>query len=254
MGQIVRYSRWAIFGHGGRAGRGCLRHAGAGHVGQQQRVGGLSDRDAGDRRGAAPILAQTMIVENLVMLPIGLTIAEMAGARGGSLAAVLAGIGMTLIRNPLLIAIAAGIAVAASGLSLPYVAARPVALVGTAAVPLALFVVRLRSPTSRLDALHGDEVVDALPRASAGAARLPARLHRDAAGAAEGGAREAGAPARGAPPQAAAAAARSSWGPVRVIPARSTAGRWRGRRRASDFDTPAATPTTVTVRRRDGRP
>ena len=91
--------------------------------------------------GAAPILAQTMIVENLVMLPIGLTIAEMAGARGGSLAAVLAGIGLTLIRNPLLIAIAAGIAVAASSLSLPYVAARPVALVGTAAVPLALFVV-----------------------------------------------------------------------------------------------------------------
>ena len=91
--------------------------------------------------GAAPILAQTMIVENLVMLPIGLTIAEMAGARGGSLGAVLAGIGRTLIRNPLLIAIAAGIAVAASGVSLPYVAARPVALVGTAAVPLALFVV-----------------------------------------------------------------------------------------------------------------
>ena len=91
--------------------------------------------------GAAPILAQTMIVENMVMLPIGLTIAEMAGARNGSLAAVLAGIGRTLIRNPLLIAIAAGIAVAASGISLPYVAARPVALVGTAAVPLALFVV-----------------------------------------------------------------------------------------------------------------
>jgi malonate transporter len=90
---------------------------------------------------AAPILAQTMIVENLIMLPVGLTIAEMAGARVGSLGAVLAGIGRTLIRNPLLIAIAAGIAVAASGVSLPYAAARPVALVGTAAVPLALFVV-----------------------------------------------------------------------------------------------------------------
>jgi predicted permease len=91
--------------------------------------------------GAAPILAQTMIVENLVLLPIGLTIAEMAGARVRSLGAVLAGIGRTLIRNPLLIAIAAGIAVAAAGVSLPYVMARPVALVGTAAVPLALFVV-----------------------------------------------------------------------------------------------------------------
>lgn len=90
---------------------------------------------------ATPILAQTMIVENLVLLPIGLTIAEMAGARVGSLRAVLVKIGKTLIRNPLLVAIAAGIAVAAAGVSLPYVAARPVALLGTAAVPLALFVV-----------------------------------------------------------------------------------------------------------------
>lgn len=91
--------------------------------------------------GAAPILAQTMIVENLVLLPIGLTVAEMAGARVGSLQAVLKEIGRTLIRNPLLIAIAAGVAVAAAGVSLPYAAARPVAMLGTAAVPLALFVV-----------------------------------------------------------------------------------------------------------------
>jgi malonate transporter and related proteins len=33
--------------------------------------------------GAAPILAQTMIVENLVMLPLGLTVAEMAGRGTG---------------------------------------------------------------------------------------------------------------------------------------------------------------------------
>ena len=38
-------------GAAGRAGDGRLRDAGAGHVGQQQRVGGLSDRNAGDRRG-----------------------------------------------------------------------------------------------------------------------------------------------------------------------------------------------------------
>ena len=82
-----------------------------------------------------------MIVENLVLLPIGLTLAERTGARVGSLGTVLAGIGRTLIRNALLIAIVAGIAVAAAGVSLPYVAARPVAMVGTAAVPLALFVV-----------------------------------------------------------------------------------------------------------------
>jgi predicted permease len=90
---------------------------------------------------AAPVLAQTMIVENLVMLPIGLTIAEMAGKRGGSVGEVLAGIVRTLVRNPLLIAIAAGIAVAVLALRLPFVVARPVALLGTAAVPLALFVV-----------------------------------------------------------------------------------------------------------------
>jgi predicted permease len=91
--------------------------------------------------GAATILAQTMIVENLILLPIGLTLAEMAQAPGGSLGGVLLDIGRTLVRNPLLIAIAAAIVVAASGVTLPEIAARPVALLGTAAVPLALLVV-----------------------------------------------------------------------------------------------------------------
>lgn len=90
---------------------------------------------------AAQILAQTMIVENLVVIPLALVLAETSGGARGSLAAALLGIGRTLVRTPLLIAIAAGVAVAASGLSLPAVLLRPAALLGTAAIPLSLFVV-----------------------------------------------------------------------------------------------------------------
>ncbi len=70
--------------------------------------------------------------------------------------------------------------------------------------------------------LHGE----ALPREAGGAARLPARLHGDAAGAAGGGAGEAGAPARGAPAQAAAAAAAGNADCTRTR--RGTPG-WTGR-------------------------
>jgi predicted permease len=90
---------------------------------------------------AAPFLAQTMIIENLIMLPVGLTLAEMAQSSGGSVRKVLGEIGRTLARNPLLVAIAAGLAVSLSGAGLPEGIARPAALLGTAAVPLALFVV-----------------------------------------------------------------------------------------------------------------
>jgi predicted permease len=90
---------------------------------------------------AAPFLAQTMIIENLIMLPIGLTLAEMAQSSGGSAVKALGEIARTLLRNPLLVAIAAGLTVSLVGTSLPEGIARPAALLGTAAVPLALFVV-----------------------------------------------------------------------------------------------------------------
>jgi hypothetical protein len=62
---------------------------------------------------AAVAIALTMIVKNLLMLPLVLTLADRDGARRASAAAVLRDTATTLLRYPLVLAIAAGVAVAA---------------------------------------------------------------------------------------------------------------------------------------------
>ncbi|MFO1104951.1 MAG: AEC family transporter [Amaricoccus sp.] len=90
---------------------------------------------------AAAILAQNMIFENMILIPMVVMIAEVAEAAPGSLRAVLKGIAVSLLHNPLLITIAIGLAISGSGLHLPQPIARPIALMGAVAGPIALFVV-----------------------------------------------------------------------------------------------------------------
>jgi predicted permease len=90
---------------------------------------------------AAAILAQNMVVENLLLIPFGMMLAEVGQRSHGSVAEMLRNIVASLVRNPLLVAIAAGVAVAALGVRLPEPLARPVALMGAVAGPVALFVV-----------------------------------------------------------------------------------------------------------------
>lgn len=90
---------------------------------------------------AAAILAQNMIFENMILIPMIVMIAEVAEAEPGSLGAVLRGIALSLVRNPLLITIAVGLAISGSGIELPQPIARPIALMGAVAGPIALFVV-----------------------------------------------------------------------------------------------------------------
>lgn len=90
---------------------------------------------------AAAILAQNMIFENMILIPMVVMIAEVAEAAPGSLKAVLKGIVVSLLHNPLLITIAIGLAISGSGLHLPQPIARPIALMGAVAGPIALFVV-----------------------------------------------------------------------------------------------------------------
>ncbi len=90
---------------------------------------------------AGPILAQNMLVENLLLLPMALVLAETSERGGSSLGGVLRDIALSLARNPLLIALALGLAVAGLGLSPPAPIARPIALLGGVAAPVALFVV-----------------------------------------------------------------------------------------------------------------
>lgn len=90
---------------------------------------------------ASTALALNMIVENLIMLPLVLAMAE--HARGGTTE----GSGMTrqiaarLARNPVVIALALGMLVSVSGLALPMVVARPVEILASASAALSLAVI-----------------------------------------------------------------------------------------------------------------
>lgn len=89
---------------------------------------------------AAVALALVMIVENLLMVPTALAIAERAerGTRSfQSFAQSLRG----MLRNPMLMAIALGFAVSVFDLEVPEVIARTVQIVAAAASPTALFVI-----------------------------------------------------------------------------------------------------------------
>lgn len=89
---------------------------------------------------AAVPLALCMLVENVVLLPLTLGLAEGAAGAGAWHAAV----GRLLRRlavNPLIVAIAAGLAVSLLGLALPAPLARAVGLMANASSAVALFVI-----------------------------------------------------------------------------------------------------------------
>jgi malonate transporter and related proteins len=90
---------------------------------------------------AAVAIALTMIVENLVMLPLVLTLAERDSARRASVAAALREVAMTLLRHPLVIAIVAGIVVAAFAVVLPAPLQRAIDMMAQASAGVALFVI-----------------------------------------------------------------------------------------------------------------
>lgn len=86
---------------------------------------------------AATVLAHTMLVENLVILPLGL----MLLARAQSAQGAGQGLAGALLRNPLIIAIVAGVALATTGLHLPGVIRGVLDLLAQLAAPLALLVI-----------------------------------------------------------------------------------------------------------------
>lgn len=93
---------------------------------------------------ASVALALTLMVENLLVLPLGLALAD-AGAHGQhgsrSFAPAFAQALRGLARNPMIIAIVAGMLFAIIGLRLPEPMARTVQLVASASSPVALFVI-----------------------------------------------------------------------------------------------------------------
>lgn len=90
---------------------------------------------------ASTALALNMIVENLVMIPLILILAERAGEgalRGRALAAQIAG---RLAKNPIVLALLAGLAVSLGGVELPVVLARPVGLIAESSAAVSLIVI-----------------------------------------------------------------------------------------------------------------
>lgn len=84
---------------------------------------------------AGRLLAHCMIVENILVIPLGLVLMARAGAAGGG------GVWAGVLRNPLLVALAAGLAVSAAGLTLPGPLRAALDLLARLSAPLALLVI-----------------------------------------------------------------------------------------------------------------
>ncbi|WCD78822.1 AEC family transporter [Pseudomonas sp. TUM22785] len=86
-------------------------------------------------------LALNMVVENLLMIPLALALAESAQQRGEGFWHTLRGTFGRLARNPLIIAMLVGVGLSLLGLRLPTVPARVVEMLASASAPAALFVI-----------------------------------------------------------------------------------------------------------------
>ena len=89
---------------------------------------------------AGVILGMNMLVENLLVIPLLLALLDIAGG-GGDWRSVLRGVLVGLMRNPLVIGLAAGLMVSVLGLPVPAVAERTVTLFAQSSAALSLFVI-----------------------------------------------------------------------------------------------------------------
>ena len=89
---------------------------------------------------AAVVLGMSMLVENLLLIPLLLALADSAGG-GRHWRAVLRAAATGLWRNPLVLGLAAGLLAAFVGLRLPAPIERTVGLLAQASAPLSLFVI-----------------------------------------------------------------------------------------------------------------
>lgn len=106
---------------------------------------------------ASTALALNMIVELLVMIPLTLIMAERAQGGNGSGLAMIGRIGARLLRNPIVLALIAGLAVSLLRIHPPFVITQPIELLAQSSAAIALIVIggtlaglRLRSMDARV--------------------------------------------------------------------------------------------------------
>jgi malonate transporter len=90
---------------------------------------------------ATTALALNMVVENLVMIPLVLIMAEYAKGREASGLALASQLAKRLVRNPIVVALVLGLMISASGWALPSAAARPIELLAKTSAALSLMVI-----------------------------------------------------------------------------------------------------------------
>lgn len=90
---------------------------------------------------ASIALALSMITENVLIIPLALTLAESARHAGKSFSSIFLHLIGRLVRNPLIIAIALGAAASLAGLKLPAPVVRSIDMLAMASGALALFAV-----------------------------------------------------------------------------------------------------------------
>jgi malonate transporter len=101
-------------------------------------------------------LALNLIVENIVMIPSGLTLAEMGQGKSSGLLPLLGRTFAGLARSPLIIAIAVGVLAAAVGFRPPGPIAKAIDMLATASAPVALFVIGGSLVGLKLQGMAGD--------------------------------------------------------------------------------------------------
>lgn len=105
---------------------------------------------------ASVALALNMVMENIVMLPLALILADLAGQRQSSVRARLRGIGWSLLKNPIIVAITCAMTLSLVQIPLPPVLAKPIDMLGLAAAPVALFSIGGNLAGSRLGGVLSD--------------------------------------------------------------------------------------------------
>lgn len=90
---------------------------------------------------AAIALAHSMVIENLLVIPLALAIAEVSDHRGASLLAIAGNTLSNLAKTPLIVALLLGTACSLLGLHPPEIIARPIEMLSRASAPVALFVI-----------------------------------------------------------------------------------------------------------------
>ena len=88
---------------------------------------------------AAVELALCMIIENLIMIPLTLALALAENKSGESTAAMLRTMGLRLLRNPIIIAIAIGVFFSVTRLSIPPIPLKVIDMLAASSAPVALF-------------------------------------------------------------------------------------------------------------------